>query len=184
MGHEGAAARAEAQPALPDHPRACFRSNSVSHARRCGSESGRILRRGYDSNAPTPVIQPTPAISPKQTLQQPSARATFIGSGRLTKPSFDKETDDESCGERLQGEMGVGLLLVADGQAVELDEPSQRSLDDPPVAPQTLGALNAAPRDAVLDATAVERLATVALLVGLVSKEPGGAFAQPVAAST
>lgn len=41
--------------------------------------------------------------------------------------------------------MDVGPSLVADGQAAKAVEPSQRALDDPTVAAQTLAAVEAAP---------------------------------------
>ena len=75
--------------------------------------------------------------------------------------------------------MDVGSSLVADGEAAELGEPSQRPLDDPPVSPQTLAALYAAAGDTVLDATAGESPTTAAVIVGLVGMQSGGAFARP-----
>ena len=42
----------------------------------------------------------------------------------------------------------VGTTLVADGEAAEAGEPSQRALDDPAVAPQALGTVDAASGDA------------------------------------
>ena len=89
---------------------------------------------------------------------------------------FDEAPDDERCSQRREGEMDVGSSLVADGEAAELGEPSQGALDDPPVSPQTLAALDAAAGDAVLDATAGESLTTAAMIVGLVGMQPGGAF--------
>lgn len=74
--------------------------------------------------------------------------------------------------------MDVGPSLVADGEAAELGEPSQRALHDPPVPAQTLAALDAATGDAVLDATAGERLTAAAVIVGLVGVQPGRAFAR------
>ncbi|MBP1180801.1 hypothetical protein JOE48_002765 [Methylobacterium sp. PvR107] len=54
--------------------------------------------------------------------------------------------------------MDIGPSLMADGEAAELGEPGQDPLDDPPVSPQTLAAFDAAAGDAMLDATAGERL--------------------------
>jgi hypothetical protein len=45
----------------------------------------------------------------------------------------------------------VGARLVADGQPAEAAEPGQRARDDPAMASRTLAALDAAPRDAILD---------------------------------
>ncbi|MFB0493751.1 hypothetical protein ABIE45_006407 [Methylobacterium sp. OAE515] len=81
---------------------------------------------------------------------------------RLTKPSFDEAPDDEGCGQRREGEMDVGPSLVANGEATELGEPRQGPIDDPSVPSQPLAALDPAPGDAVLDATAGQRLTTAA----------------------
>ena len=98
---------------------------------------------------------------------------------RLTKPSFDEAPDDEGGSQRREGEMDVGPSLVADGEATELGEPSQRPLDDPPVTSQPLAALDPAPGDAVLDATAGQRLTAAAVVVGLVGVQLRGPLAWP-----
>jgi hypothetical protein len=72
----------------------------------------------------------------------------------------------------------VGPSLVADGKAAELGEPGQRPLHDPPVPAQTLAALDPAPGDAVLDATAGERLTTAAMIVGFVGVQLRGTLAR------
>lgn len=64
--------------------------------------------------------------------------------------------------------MDIVPPLVANGEAAELGEPSQRPLDDPSVASQTLAALDPAPGDAVLDVTARESLTAAAVIVGFV----------------
>ena len=74
--------------------------------------------------------------------------------------------------------MNVGPSLVADSEAAKLGEPGQRPLDHPSVPSQALAALDPAPGDAVLDATAGERLATAAVIVGFVGVQLRGTLAR------
>jgi hypothetical protein len=73
----------------------------------------------------------------------------------------------------------VGSSLVADGEAAELCEPSQGPLDDPPVSPQSLAALDTAAGDPVLDATAGESPTTAAVVIGFVGVQLRRPFAWP-----
>jgi hypothetical protein len=52
---------------------------------------------------------------------------------RLTKPSLDEAPGDEGGSEGREGEVDVGALFVADRQASELPEPSERPLRHPAV---------------------------------------------------
>ena len=70
--------------------------------------------------------------------------------------------------------MDVGPWLVADGEAAELGEPRQGSLDDPPSSSQPLAALDPAPGDAVLDSSTGESLTTAAMIVGHVGVQLRG----------
>lgn len=74
--------------------------------------------------------------------------------------------------------MDVVSPLVADGEATELGEPRQRALDDPPATSQPLAALDPAPGDARLDATAGQRLTAAAVVVGLVGVQLRGTLAR------
>lgn len=64
--------------------------------------------------------------------------------------------------------MDVDAALVANGEATELGEPSQGSLDNPPMAPQPLAALDPTPGDTGLDTTVGQRPTAAAVVVGLV----------------
>ncbi len=76
--------------------------------------------------------------------------------------------------------MDIGLPLVRYGEATELGEPSQGSLDDPLMASQPPAALDPASGDAVPDATAGERLTAAAVVVAsLVGVELRGPLARP-----
>lgn len=75
--------------------------------------------------------------------------------------------------------MGFGSSLVADGEAAELGDSSQRPLDDPPVSPHSLAALYAAAGDPVLDAAAGQSPTTAKVVVGLVGVQLRKPFARP-----
>lgn len=75
--------------------------------------------------------------------------------------------------------MDIAAAFVADGEAAELCEPSQGPLDDPPVSPQSLAALDTAAGDPVLDATAGESLTTAAVVIGFVGVQLRRPFAWP-----
>jgi hypothetical protein len=111
-------------------------------------------------------------------IESETIRARKMCLERLTKPSFNEAPDDESGGQRQEGEMDVGPSLVSDGKTTELDEPRQGPLDDSPVTSQPLAALDPAPGDAVLDATAGQRLTAVAVIVGLVGVQLRGTLAR------
>jgi hypothetical protein len=77
--------------------------------------------------------------------------------------------NDEGGRQRRGGKIDIASAFVADGEAAELGEPRQAPLDDPPVLSQPMAALDPAPGDAVLDATAGQRLTAAMMSVaGLV----------------
>ncbi len=84
-----------------------------------------------------------------------------------TKP-FCLSVADEGAGERGEGEMEVGASLIADGEAAEAGQPSERSLDDPAVAAQPFAALDAAPSDPGCDAAGSALAPATAMIVALV----------------
>lgn len=77
-----------------------------------------------------------------------------------------------------EGEVDFAAAQIADGEATELGEPRQGLLDDPPVTAQPLAALDPAPGDAGLDATAGQRLTAAAVVVSLVGVQLRGTLAR------
>ena len=63
--------------------------------------------------------------------------------------------------------------FVSNGQAAEAVQPGKCPLDHPPMPPKLLAGLDAAPRDACLDAAAVTSLTTSPEVIGLVSVKLG-----------
>ena len=78
---------------------------------------------------------------------------------------------DQRTAEGHEREMNIVAALVADDESAELGEPSQRSLDDPAMAPEALRTLDAAARDACEDAAQAQRQAADAVVVGLVGMQ-------------
>src|SRR4051812_20594774 len=67
--------------------------------------------------------------------------------------------------------MNVGATLVADGEAAEAVEPSERALDHPAVPAEPLAALDAPSRDSRLDAPLATDLPAHRIVVGLVGMQ-------------
>jgi hypothetical protein len=101
---------------------------------------------------------------------------------RLTEPTFDEAGADDGGGEMVEGLMDVGATLVADGEAAEAGEPGERALDNPTVAPQALGTVDAAPGDARHDPAVAAGPVAGGVVVGLVGVELGGPAPRPPAA--
>ena len=101
---------------------------------------------------------------------------------RLTEPS-DLVEADEGAGERGEGPVDVGAAFVADGQAPEADQPGQGPFHDPTVAPEAVGALDAAARDAGRDGAGAALGAASAVVVGLVCVELFGPASRPSTAA-
>jgi hypothetical protein len=71
--------------------------------------------------------------------------------------------------------MNVGAPIEANGEAAELVQPGNRSLDNPPVAPESVRGLDAAPGDARHDAAKSARETATIEVVALVGVEARGA---------
>ena len=87
----------------------------------------------------------------------------------LRTESRDLAQADHGAGERGQGEVQVSTTLVAHRQAPEPGQPSEGVLDDPTVPLEMGAALDAAPRDAGLDAAGATLAAAAPVVVPLVN---------------
>ena len=74
--------------------------------------------------------------------------------------------------------MNVGTTLVADGEAAEAVEPSERALDDPAVPAQLLAAVDAASSDARLDVALASDPPAHRIVIGLVGMQLVGPAAR------
>lgn len=81
-----------------------------------------------------------------------------------------------------EGLADVGSAFVAGGDAAEACEPSQGAFDDPAVAAEPVGAVNATAGNARLDTAHAAGLAAGGVVVGLVGVQLRGASARPAAA--
>ena len=107
-----------------------------------------------------------------------------LGLERLTEPA-DLVQADEGCGEGHEGEVDVVAALVADGEAAEAGHPREGSFDNPAVAAEALGAVDAGPGDARGDAALAQDVPHRAAPVGLVGVQllrPSARPAAPAAA--
>ncbi len=84
---------------------------------------------------------------------------------------------DERTAEIEEGLVEVVAALVADGEAAEVVQPGEGAFDDPAVAAEAGGALDALAGDADLDAAPVEVAAAVRVVVALVGVQLGGPLA-------
>lgn len=86
--------------------------------------------------------------------------------------SADQTTGaDEGCGYADEGEEVVRLAFVATAKSAAAGEPGHGSFDDPSVAAQPLGGLDALTGDAVADASLAQPSAQVIVVVALVGME-------------
>ena len=79
----------------------------------------------------------------------------------------------------VKGSEDVGAPFVADGDAAEAGEPSERTLDHPSVSAKTLAALDATPGDPRNDRSLAQRLPAVCKVVALVGVQLGRAAPGP-----
>jgi hypothetical protein len=77
----------------------------------------------------------------------------------------------------------VGASLMADGEASEACEPGQGSLDHPAMAPEAVGALDAAPRDAGHDRPLAALGPASAMVIGFVRMKFRGPASRPASAA-
>lgn len=95
------------------------------------------------------------------------------GSGR--EQGRQSAVADEGCGYAYEGEEVFGLAFVAAVQTSATGKPGHRSFDDPAVAAQPGGGLDALAGDAVTDSALTEPSAQVVVVVPLVGVELGRA---------
>jgi type I restriction enzyme M protein len=86
----------------------------------------------------------------------------------VSKPSCEATEADQRTGERQEGDMDLGLPLVADGELAEAGQPRQRALDHRAMAPQLLAGLDPTAGDPRPDAALGEKAATAGEVVALV----------------
>ena len=92
---------------------------------------------------------------------------------------MDEAPADEAGGDVVKGGEDVGAPFVADGDAAEAGEPSERTLDHPSVSAKTLAALDATPGDPRNDRSLAQRLPAVCKVVALVGVQLGRAAPWP-----
>ena len=97
-------------------------------------------------------------------------RLRRLRSEHLTKPS-DLVEADESAAREGEGFVDVGAPLIADGEAAEAIEPSERALDNPAVSAQPLARLHASSCNPGRDGAGATLLAAATVIVGFVRME-------------
>ncbi len=117
------------------------------------------------------------SLSHADDLRGPEGHLLLPGLGleHLTEPSLDVVPADEGGGRGEERLVDVGSAFIANGEAAEAAEPSQRALDDPAMPAQTLAAVHPAPRDPSFDPAPAQGFAAAWHVIGFVRMELGGA---------
>src|SRR4051812_4888182 len=109
----------------------------------------------------------TPVATPPQGTAAPPVTSGAGPLRHLTKPPLGEAEADQGGGETVEGFEDVGPALVAHGDPPEASEPSERTLDHPPVPPEVASALDPAPGDPGDDPAPPAGAAAAAVVVAL-----------------